>query len=127
MRPGFAWQDLPKESNMKKLILTSAAILLLAAGAAAQEAKSSGDHAKNSKKPLTLSGTVSSDAAIVLADKDHKAWKVANPEALTDNAGQHVQVSARIESSGTEIFITSVKPSGEGALSAKRDDAAFRR
>lgn len=112
---------------MKKLILTSAAILLFAAGAWGQDAKPSSNHAQNSKKILTMSGTVSSDAAILLADKDHKAWKVANPEALTNNAGEHVRVTARVEASGNEIFITSVKPSGEGLLSAKADDSAFRR
>lgn len=112
---------------MNKLFLTSAAILLFSAVAAGQETKNSGDHAKNSKKVLTLTGTVSSDAAILLADKDHKAWKVTNPEDLTDNAGEHVRVTARVEASGKEIFVTSIKPSGEGVLSAKADDSAFRR
>lgn len=112
---------------MKKIILTSAAILLFAAVAAGQDAKSTGDNAKNSNKVVTLTGTVSSDAAILLADKDHKAWKVANPEALTDNAGEHVRITARVEASGREIFVTSVKPSQQSILSAKWDDAAFRR
>jgi hypothetical protein len=112
---------------MKKLILTSAAILLFAAVAAGQEAKSLSNHARDSKKAITLNGTVSSDAAILLADKDHKAWKVANPEALSENVGEHVRVTARTTVSANEIFITAVKPLGDEVLTAKRDDAAFRR
>jgi hypothetical protein len=126
--PEFAWDFLPKEGNMKKLIVTSAALLLLVAvSAAGQDANTSETQGKNSKKVLTLSGTVSSDAKILLADKDHRAWKVANPEALTENAGHHVQVSARFDASGNKIFISSVKPLGEGTVIAKLDDAAFRR
>jgi hypothetical protein len=112
---------------MKKLILTSAAVLLFAAVAAGQEARSSGDHSKDSKKAIVLTGTVSSDAAIILSDKDHKAWKVANPEALTDNAGEHVRVTARMAASANEIVITAVKPLDDAVLTAKRDDSAFRR
>jgi predicted secreted protein len=112
---------------MKKIILASAAALLFASAAIAQNVKPSNTSAKEAKKAVTLSGTVSSDSAILLADRDHKAWKVANPEALAENAGQHVQVSARIESSNKEIFVTSVKVLEDGVLSAKWDDAAFRR
>ena len=112
---------------MKKLILTSAAILLFAAVAAGQDVKSSDNHARDSKKSITMTGTVSSDAAILLSDKDHKAWKVANPEALTDNAGEHVRVTARMAASANEIVITAVKPLDDAILTAKRDDSAFRR
>jgi hypothetical protein len=112
---------------MKKLILTSAVILLFAAVASGQEAKSPDNHTKDSKKAITLTGTVSSDAAILLADKDHKAWKVANPEALTENTGEHVRVTARTAASANEIVIIAVKPLDDEVLTAKRDDAAFRR
>jgi hypothetical protein len=112
---------------MKKLVLTSAAILLFAAVAAAQDTKSPDNHPRESKKAIVLTGTVSSDAAILLSDKDHKAWKVVNPEALTDNAGEHVRVTARMAGSANEIVVTAAMPLDDATLTAKRDDSAFRR
>jgi len=126
----------PKEKQMRKRILLSVvAVFLACVTAEAQEAKPAGEQPKSepvnmekmSKKPISITGRVSSDGMILMGDKDSKTWKVLNPDFLKENAGELVRVSARVSKDNSEILVSSVMVQEEAPVVAKKDDAAFRR
>ena len=68
--------------------------------------------AKAAPAPLkSIKGTVKSDGDKVtfVSDKDSKSWDVANPEALKDHDGHHVEVSAHVYADKGQIHVMSVK------------------
>ena len=68
--------------------------------------------AKASPAPLkNIKGTVKSDGDKVsfVSDKDNKSWDVANPEALKEHDGHHVEVSAHVYADKGQIHVMSVK------------------
>lgn len=119
----------------KRVGLAMAAIFLACFTANAQEGKSAGEQAKTdavntekmSKKPISVTGTVSDDGMTLLGDKDSKKWKVINPDFVKENAGQHVRVSGRVSKDNGEILVSSVMVQEEAPVAAKKDDAALRR
>jgi len=65
--------------------------------------------APKAPKTTTISGTVSSDGKTFVADKDKKSWAVSNPDALSANAGQHVQLTAQEDKAKGEVTVKSAK------------------
>jgi len=80
------------------------------------------DSAKAGKAKLRkLSGTVGSDGATFVTDKDQKSWTVENPEVFKGHEGHHVSVRAHVNPDKNSIHVTSVKMAKE--KSAKAADA----
>src|SRR6266481_6451482 len=68
------------------------------------------DSAKAGKAKLRkLSGTVGSDGATFVTDKDQKSWTVENPEVFKGHEGHHVSVRAHVNPDKNSIHVTSVK------------------
>lgn len=82
---------------------------------------------KLSKKPVSITGTVSPTGLTLVADKGTKTYKVLNPEFVIENAGQHVRVSARVNKENTEILVSSVIVQDAEPMVANKGDSAFRR
>jgi len=118
----------------KRMLFAAAAVLLVCGAAAAQDAKpgqqtktESAGTKEMSKKPISLTGMVSTDGLTLVGDKDNKIYKVTNPDFLKENAGQRVRVSARVSKDNTEIQVSSVMVQNDEPMVANRGDAAFRR
>jgi curli biogenesis system outer membrane secretion channel CsgG len=119
----------------KRILLSVVAVFLACLTAQAQEAKPTGELPKSnsasmekmSKKPISITGRVSSDGMTLVDEKDSKAWKVMNPDFVKENAGQRVRVSARFNRESSEILVSSVMEQDEEPVVAKKDDSAFRR
>jgi hypothetical protein len=98
---------------MKKiLILTLALSVMFAVAGFAQDASQDAGMAKAAPAPLkNIKGTVKTDGDKVsfVSDKDNKAWDVANPEALKEHDGHHVEVSAHVYADKGQIHVMSVK------------------
>lgn len=125
-----------EETSMTKRILVSLAVMFLAyavtpAPAVAQsngQAKSDATSIdKLSKKPVSITGTISEDGSTLVSDKDSKTYKVINPDFVRENAGQHVHVSARVNKENTEMLVSSVMVQNAEPMVANKGDAAFRR
>jgi len=94
------------------LILTLALSVMFTLASFAQDASQDTRMAKAAPAPLkSIKGTVKSDGDKVtfVSDKDSKSWDVANPEALKDHDGHHVEVSAHVYADKGQIHVMSVK------------------
>ena len=94
------------------LILTLALSVMFTLAGFAQDASQDTGMAKAAPAPLkSIKGTVKSDGDKVtfVSDKDSKSWDVANPEALKDHDGHHVEVSAHVYADKGQIHVMSVK------------------
>ena len=69
---------------------------------------------KNSAKTMTITGTVSSDGKMIVADKDNKSWKIDNPDTLKAHEGHHVSVTASEDPASDTLHVNSVKMLGKG-------------
>jgi pentapeptide MXKDX repeat protein len=77
------------------------------------------DSAKAGKAKLRkLSGTVGSDGATFVTDKDQKSWTVENPEVFKGHEGHHVSVRAHVNPDKNSIHVTSVKMAKEKSAKA---------
>lgn len=65
-------------------------------------------------KAMTMTGTVSSDGKMFVADKDNKSWKIDNPEELKAHEGHHVSVNANEDAATDTLHVNSVKMLGKG-------------
>jgi hypothetical protein len=117
----------------KRTLFAVAAVLLVCVAAPAQDAKKAGEQPKTesatvelSKKPVSITGMVSTDGLTLVGDKGNKTYKVINPDFLKENAGQRVRVSARISKDNAEILVSSVMVQDEPMV-ANKGDAAFHR
>jgi len=119
----------------KRMLVGVVAVFLACVAAKAQEVKPTGEMSrpeainmeKLSKKPISITGKVSTDGMTLVGAKDSKTWKVLNPDFVKENAGQVVRVSARVSKDNSEILISSVMVQDAEPVVAKKDDAAFRR
>lgn len=115
---------------MNKLFVVTLAFSMLAGMAVAQSDMSKDQGMKNdtsASAPLkTIKGTVKTegDKTTFVADKDNKAWEVANPEALKGHEGHHVQVSAHVYADKNQIHVMSVKmlPASKMDSNMKQDN-----
>jgi hypothetical protein len=57
-----------------------------------------------------IKGTVKSDGDTItfVADESGKSWGVANPEALKDHVGHHVELSARLNADKSQLEVIKV-------------------
>jgi hypothetical protein len=117
----------------KRMRFAMAAVLLLSGGALAQDvktrhqAKTEATGGKEmSKKPISITGKVSTDGLTLLGDKDNRTYRVINPDFLKENAGQRVRVNARVSKDLTEIQVSSVMVQDEPMV-ANEGEARFRR
>src|SRR5215470_6800447 len=81
---------------------------------------------KPSKKVISISGTVGAEGKTFVSDKDNRIWNVTNSDSLKLSEGRRVIVKAHASPSTSEIMVTLVRLKYE-RLTAKLDDAAFRR
>jgi hypothetical protein len=87
----------------------------------------SGHPHKSAKKPVNISGEVSSDGRTFTADSDSKIWQVSNPDALRGIYGRHVTIKGNVNSAQNGIEVLTVRAFGDEHANVKLDDAAFRR
>lgn len=66
-----------------------------------------------SAKAMTMTGTVSSDGKMFVADKDNKSWKIDNPDEVKAHEGHHVSVNAKEDAATDTLHINSVKMLGK--------------
>ena len=81
---------------------------------------------KTSKKAISISGTVGTEGKTLVSEKDNRIWNVTNPDSLKPSEGRRVTVKGQVIPSTSEITVTVVRLKYE-RLTAKLDDAAFRR
>ncbi len=98
---------------MKKILIMVFSVMVLASlGGWAQTGSQKSD--KSSAKTMTITGTVSNDGKMIVADKDNKSWKVDNPEVLKQHEGHHVSVTANEDPATDTLHVNSVKMLGKG-------------
>jgi len=96
-----------------------ATVLLMAGVAGAQSA-----HAK--LKPVTLTGRVSQDGQMLMADKG-TSWILSNTQAVKGHEGRLVTVKCTLEPAQNRVHVLSVKGSSEARFAVNLGDSAFRR
>jgi hypothetical protein len=97
---------------MKRILIMVFSVMVLASlGGWAQTGSQKSD--KSSGKTMTMTGTVSSDGKMFVADKDNKSWKVDNPDVLTAHEGHHVSVTANEDPASDTLHVNSVKMLGK--------------
>jgi len=102
------------------LSLLLAMVLVMAGVAAAQSAQAK-------LKPVTLTGRVSPDGQMLMADKGTN-WILSNTQAVKGHEGRLVTVKCTLEPAQNRLHVISVKGSGEARqLAANPGDSAFRR
>ena len=118
---------------MEKMALIPLAALLvlttLSTGAAQSDnaPKLSGPRVeKQSKKAISISGTVGAEGKTLVSDNDNRIRNVTNPDTLKPREGRPVTVKAHAISSTSEITVTGVRLK-DVRFTAKLDNAAFRR
>jgi|SRR5579862_2197706 hypothetical protein len=98
---------------MKKLLILALAVsVMFTVAGVAQDTSQDSGMAKSAPAPLkSIKGTVKVDGDKVtfVSDKDQKSWDVANPEALKDHDGHHVEVSAHVYADKGQIHVMNVK------------------
>ena len=72
-----------------------------------------------------LRGTVGPDGKTFTTGKDHKNWRVMNPEALKGHEGHHRMLSASVNPDNNSIQVVSVI--GYDRLKTKNDDVDLAR
>jgi hypothetical protein len=99
--------------SMKKLLILALAVsVMFTVAGFSQDASQDSGMAKSAPAPLkNIKGTVKVDGDKVtfVSDKDQKSWDVANPEALKDHDGHHVEVSAHVYADKGQIHVVNVK------------------
>jgi hypothetical protein len=106
---------------MKRILIMVFSVMVLASlGGWAQTGSQKSD--KSSGKTMTMTGTVSSDGKMFVADKDNKSWKVDNPDVLTAHQGHHVSVTASEDPASETLHVNSVKMLGKGKSSDSGGD-----
>jgi hypothetical protein len=117
-----------RNRNVALLSLVLFVLGAVAQGASGPTPKFQSGLRQFSKRAVSLSGAISDDGQVFVADPDHEVWTAVNPDALKAHAGERAMLQVQ-ESPGTsEIRVLSVKP-GEPATrtSARWGDSAFRR
>ena len=79
-----------------------------------------------SRKTISLSGTMSENGSVLLRDSEGKTWTVTNPELLQGYAGQEVTIHGQLLPENHELRVVSVKRVKREYL-ANWSDSAFRR
>jgi len=106
-------------------------LLLLSCLAPAQEPatpRSAKEATSLSRRAASLSGVVSDDGSLFVADPDAVIWNVLNPAALRAYVGERVALQAQTAPATGELRVLSIKPrEAEPRPVAKLGDAAFRR
>lgn len=102
---------------MKKILIMVFSVMVLAslggwAQTSSQKTEKSST-ATTSGKAMNITGTVSSDAKMFVADKDNKSWKIDNPEELKAHEGHHVSLNANEDAATDSLHVNSVKMLGK--------------
>jgi len=66
-----------------------------------------------SAKAMNMTGTVSSDGKMFVADKDNKSWKIDNPDEVKAHEGHHVSINATEDAANDTVHVNSVKMLGK--------------
>lgn len=103
---------------MKKILIMIFSVMVLASlgswvPANAQKDKTDKGTSTATGKAMTMTGTVSSDGKMFVADKDNKSWKIDNPEEVKAHEGHHVSVNANEDPSTDTLHVNSVKMLGK--------------
>jgi hypothetical protein len=121
------------EGIMKKMAVTPLVVLLVLTTLSTRAAQSDNPPKlssirveKTSKKAISISGTVGTEGKTLVSEKDNRIWNVTNPDSLKPSEGRRVTVKGQVIPSTSEITVTVVRLKYE-RLTAKLDDAAFRR
>jgi len=109
-----------KEKRIRGFLSVPLAIVLWMAGVAAAQSA----HAK--LKPVTLTGRVSQDGQMLMADQGTN-WILSNTQAVKGHEGRLVTVKCRLEPAQNRMQVLSVKDSSEARFAANLGDSAFRR
>jgi hypothetical protein len=109
-----------KEKRIRGFLWVPLAIVLLLGGVAAAQST----HGK--LKPVTLTGRVSQDGQMLLADKGTN-WILSNTQAIKGHEGRLVTVKCTLEPAQNRVHVLSVKDSSEARLVVNPGDSAFRR
>ncbi|HXY48072.1 MAG TPA: hypothetical protein VEI01_01385 [Terriglobales bacterium] len=108
-----------RQKRTQALSVLLAIMLLLAGVAAAQSV--------NAKpKPVTLTGRVSQDGRILMADQGTN-WILSNTQAVKGHEGRLVTVKCTLEPAQNRLHVLSVKGSSETRFAVNLGDSAFRR
>jgi hypothetical protein len=59
-------------------------------------------------KSISITGT-SFDEKLFVSDEDMKIWSVTNPKALKGHAGDHVRMTAQVNTTKNAIVVKSIK------------------
>jgi hypothetical protein len=64
--------------------------------------------AATNAKPINITG-MSFDEKLFVSDEDMKIWSVTNPKALKGHAGQHVRITAQVDTTKNAIVVKSIR------------------
>jgi hypothetical protein len=107
----------------KRLVSLLAILFLLPAVATAQTPSSS----KSSGKTVSIFGKLSEDGKSILA-KHGQLWTIANPDAVSGQAGHELKLKCRLLAASNQIEVIAVKViATQVHFTANPGDSAFRR
>jgi membrane protein implicated in regulation of membrane protease activity len=105
---------------MKNILIVVFSVMVLAslggwAQTSSQKTEKSSTTATTttSTKAMNMTGTVSSDGKMFVADKDNKSWKIGNPEEVKAHEGHHVSINANEDAATDTVHVNSVKMLGK--------------
>jgi hypothetical protein len=80
--------------------------------------KSEKSSTATSAKAMKMTGTVSSDGKMFIADKDNKSWRIDNPDEVKADEGHRVSVNANEDPATDTLHVNSVKMLGKNKTAA---------
>ena len=109
---------------MKKILISLLAVSFLMPAVAAGQNQAS---AKSSGKTVSIFGKLSEDGKSILA-KHGQLWAIANPDAVSGQAGHELKLKCRLLAASNQIEVIAVKViATQVRFTANPGDAAFRR
>jgi hypothetical protein len=101
---------------MKNILIMVFSVMVVASlGGWAQTSSQKNEKSSTttSAKAMNMTGTVSSDGKMFIADKDNKSWKIDNPEEVKAHEGHHVSINANEDAGTDTVHVNSVKMLGK--------------
>ncbi|HWZ98014.1 MAG TPA: hypothetical protein VN025_09650 [Candidatus Dormibacteraeota bacterium] len=109
---------------MKKIMVSLLTLPFLLSGVAAGQSQSAD---KSSGKTVSIFGKLSEDGKSFLA-KHGQVWTIANPEAVSGQAGHELKLKCRLLSAAHQVQVLAVKEvAAQVRFTANPSDSAFRR
>jgi hypothetical protein len=106
---------------MKKIFIIVFSVMVLASldgWAQTGSQKSEKSSTATSAKAMKMTGTVSSDGKMFIADKDNKSWRIDNPDEVKADEGHRVSVNANEDPATDTLHVNSVKMLGKNKTAA---------